>query len=97
MNGFETSRLKAQRLSEQDLPDLVRLHLDEEVSRYLGGVRSPVATAQYLKINLRHWADHNVGLWSLRTDDGAFVGRAGLRFIEIDVYRRGRRALTRFW
>jgi RimJ/RimL family protein N-acetyltransferase len=33
---------------------------------------------------LRHWADHGVGLWALRSYDGTFMGRAGLRYVELE-------------
>ena len=84
MDSFATSRLKATRLAREDLSDLVQLHLDGEVSRFLGGVRTPAQTAVYLETGLRHWADHGLGLWTLRTHDGTFVGRAGLRHIELE-------------
>ena len=84
MDSFSTSRLKATKLARQDLPDLVQLHLDVEVSRFLGGVRTPAQTAAYLETSLRHWADHGLGLWTLRTNDGAYVGRAGLRYVELE-------------
>lgn len=84
MDTFATRRLKARRLAHQDLPDLVDLHLDPEVSRFLGGVRTLEATAAYLETNIRHWADHGFGLWTLETQDGAFVGRAGLRYVDVE-------------
>jgi [ribosomal protein S5]-alanine N-acetyltransferase len=84
MDRFETPRLKATRLAHDDLPDLVQLHLDSEVSRFIGGVRTPAATAAYLATNLRHWADHGVGLWTLRAHDGTFMGRAGLRYVDLE-------------
>jgi RimJ/RimL family protein N-acetyltransferase len=84
MDSFATSRLKATPIAREDLPDLVQLHLDGEVSRFLGGVRTPTQTATYLETSLRHWADHGLGLWTLRTDEGAFVGRAGLRHVELE-------------
>lgn len=84
MDGFATSRLKATRLTREDLPDLVQLHLDGEVSRFLGGVRTPTQTAAYLETSLSHWADHGLGLWALRTYDETFVGRAGLRHVELE-------------
>ena len=87
MDTFSTPRLKASKLSPDDLDDLVQLHLDVEVSRFLGGVRTPEATAAYLETNLRHWSDHGVGLWTLKTGDGAFVGRAGLRYVEVEGVR----------
>jgi len=84
MDQFSTARMTATRLSPEDLPDLVALHLDLEVSRFIGGVRTPMSTKAYLERNLRHWDDHGFGLWSLRTHDGNFLGRAGLRWIEVD-------------
>jgi hypothetical protein len=44
MDRFSTPRLTAERLNESHLKDLVALHLDPEVSRYLGGVRSAETT-----------------------------------------------------
>ncbi|MET3328103.1 RimJ/RimL family protein N-acetyltransferase [Bradyrhizobium japonicum] len=59
-------------------------HLDPDVSRYLGGVRSAEATKTYLAVNMAHWDRHGFGLWVLRTRDGAFAGRAGIRHILVD-------------
>lgn len=33
---------------------------------------------------MAHWDQHGFGLWALRTKDGAFAGRAGLRHIVVD-------------
>jgi RimJ/RimL family protein N-acetyltransferase len=79
MDHLATARLVAQRLDEQDLTDLVDLHLDPDVARYLGGIRSAEATKAYLAANLIHWDRHGFGLWIWRTPDGVFVGRAGIR------------------
>ncbi len=87
MENFATARLTAEKLDRMHLDDLTRLHLDPEVSRYLRGVRLPEATRVYLDVNLGHWTEHGFGLWVLRTRDGAFVGRAGLRHIEIEGVR----------
>ena len=84
MDGFTTARLIAERLVEDHLADLVDLHLDPEVSRYLGGVRSAEATKAYLDVNLGHWTKHGFGLWILKTAQGAFVGRAGIRPLALD-------------
>ena len=84
MDTFSTTRLRASKLSIDDLPDLVQLHLDEDVSRFLGGVRTPDVTAAYLQTNLRHWTEHGFGLWTIRTATGEFLGRAGLRRIEVE-------------
>ncbi|KYH01144.1 GNAT family N-acetyltransferase [Bradyrhizobium sp. DOA1] len=84
MNHFRTNRMTAERLNESHLADLVALHLDAEVSRYLGGVRTPEVTKTYLATNMAHWNEHGFGFWTLRTEDGAFAGRAGLRHIRVD-------------
>ena len=54
MHHFSTSRLTAEKLREDHLADLVALHLDPEVSRYLGGVRSAEVTKTYLAVNMAH-------------------------------------------
>lgn len=84
MDSFSTTRLRAERLRDDHLADLVALHLDPDVSRYLGGVRSPEVTKTYLATNIAHWVQHGFGLWVLRTKDGAFAGRAGIRHILVD-------------
>jgi RimJ/RimL family protein N-acetyltransferase len=84
MEQFSTSRLTAERLHEGHLADLVALHLDPDVSRYLGGVRSPEATETYLTVNIAHWERHGFGLWVLRTHTGEFAGRAGIRHLVLD-------------
>ena len=84
MDHFSTTRLTAERLNETHLSDLVALHLDSDVSRYLGGVRTPEVTATYLATNMAHWDQHGFGLWALRTKDGVFAGRAGIRHIPVD-------------
>src|SRR5689334_15457386 len=81
---FRTDRLSAERLSPAHLGDLTELHLDPEVSQYLGGVRSPAETEEYLKANLAHWDRHGFGLWVIRTLDGSFAGRAGIRHTEVE-------------
>jgi RimJ/RimL family protein N-acetyltransferase len=84
MNRLVTARLIAQRLDERDLPDLVALHLDPDVSRYLGGIRSAETTRAYLAANLVHWDRYGFGLWIWRTPDGAFVARAGIRPLTVE-------------
>ncbi|QQO16622.1 GNAT family N-acetyltransferase [Bradyrhizobium diazoefficiens] len=84
VDHFSTDRLIAERLCEDHLGNLVALHLDPDVSRYLGGVRSAETTEKYLSINMAHWDQHGFGLWALRTKDGAFAGRAGIRHILVD-------------
>ncbi len=82
--NFTTKRLTAETLDPAHLSELTTLHLDSEVCRYLGDVRSPKATSAYLDVNLAHWADHGFGLWIVRATDGAFAGRVGIRHIIIE-------------
>ena len=84
MDTFTTRRLTATRLANEHSPFLVALHLDPEVSRFLGGIRTPEATAAYVETNVSHWTRHGVGLWTLQTYDGTFVGRAGLRYVDVE-------------
>jgi len=84
MECFNTARLTAEKLHDGHLADLVALHLDVEVSRYLGGVRSPDATRAYLELNMAHWDRHGFGLWVLKTRSGEFAGRAGIRHVVVD-------------
>jgi RimJ/RimL family protein N-acetyltransferase len=79
METFATERLIAERLRADDLADLVALHLDPDVSRYLGGIRTPEATRAYLATAMAHWDQHGFGIWALRTQAGAFAGRVGIR------------------
>ncbi len=84
MDRFATARLIAERLRDDHLADLVALHLDPDVSRYLGGVRLPEATAAYLATARAHWDRHGFGLWALRTGGGEFAGRAGIRHAVVE-------------
>jgi RimJ/RimL family protein N-acetyltransferase len=84
MERFSTARLTAEKLREDHLADLVSLHLDPEVSRYLGGVRSPDATQKYLTVNMAHWDRYGFGLWVLRAKTGESAGRAGIRYVAVE-------------
>ena len=84
MDRLTMPRLVAERLDERHLADLVGLHLDPEVSRYLGGMRSAEATRAYLEANLAYWDRHGFGLWIWRSPDGVFVGRAGIRPLAVE-------------
>jgi RimJ/RimL family protein N-acetyltransferase len=84
MDRFETPRLTAERLSPHHLPDLVALHANKAVSRFLGGVRSGETTRAYLADNIDHWDRHGFGLWVLRDREGRFAGRAGLRHVTVE-------------
>lgn len=85
---FETQRLLATRARHDDLGDLVRMHTDPAVMATLGGkVWSRDETQAFLDRVIGHWDRHGYGVWMLRgREDGAFVGRAGLRRKLIEGY-----------
>ena len=77
---FRTDRLLAERLRDEHLGEIRRMHQDPRVMVTLGGLRSDEETARYLRDNLDHWDRYGYGIWAF-TDrtNGRFVGRAGLR------------------
>lgn len=82
---FTTARLSAERLRESHFDLLHRMHEDATLMATLGGVRTTEQTKNYLHRNLDHWGEHGFGLWVFHeTASGLFVGRAGLRHVEID-------------
>ena len=84
MDRFSTARLRAERLAPEHLDDLVALHQDPEVMTYVGGVRTAETTAAYLETNLAHWDRRGFGLFIIRDGDGRFIGRAGLRPLDVE-------------
>jgi RimJ/RimL family protein N-acetyltransferase len=82
---FETARLRAERLREDHLPELSRMHRDVRVMEHLGGVFSDDQTRAYLERNLAHWNAHQHGVWILHGRDVAEpIGRAVLRHLTVD-------------
>ena len=78
---LETERLRLTNWPVAYIDDLVRLHGDPEVSRFLSFSGAP-ETRQRAEQRLALWADnfatHRMGkLRMTRKADGAFVGRAG--------------------
>ena len=51
MQRFATERLIAERLREEHLADLVALHLDPDVSRYIGGGRESAVPRSKARLN----------------------------------------------
>lgn len=84
IDTFQTRRLVAERLRAEDYGPLCRLHKDVRVMATLGGVRSDAETQRGLHEHLDHWERHGYGLWIFRDRaSGAFVGRGGLRRVEV--------------
>ncbi len=79
-DGFETARLRTERLEPHHAGEIRRMHRDAAVMAHLGGLRDDAQTEAYLAKNLRHWADYNFGLWIVRERSGGEpIGRALLR------------------
>jgi NAD(P)-dependent dehydrogenase (short-subunit alcohol dehydrogenase family)/RimJ/RimL family protein N-acetyltransferase len=84
-DAFSTARLRAERLTADHLPELLRMHRDPAVMAHLGGPRDAEQTAAYMARNLQHWTDHNFGLWVLYEGDGTDpIGRGMLRHLIVD-------------
>jgi ribosomal-protein-alanine N-acetyltransferase len=80
LDRFNTERLSAERLQENHLEFIYRMHQDEQVMAYLGGIRSREQTEDYMEQNLSHWRKFGYGVWVLRENaTGDLIGRGGLR------------------
>lgn len=84
VSDFQTARLVATPLDLRHLDELCVLHKDEEVSKYLGGVRDEEASRQYITDNMAHWDEYGYGTWALYDKAGTFAGRCALRHIAIN-------------
>ena len=85
---FTTARTTATRISESDFDDLFRLNQDREVAKTMAGTRSEAETREFMRNDIEHWERHGYGFWIFRDRvNGRFIGRAGLRQVEIDGAR----------
>lgn len=84
MDSFKTDRLTAARLRAEHYDLLCRMHRDATVMATLNGVRTDEQTQAFLDENLGYWDRRGFGLWIFNDrQNGAFVGRAGLRPVEV--------------
>jgi [ribosomal protein S5]-alanine N-acetyltransferase len=82
---FETPRLRARRIRQDDLAELCRMHQNPQVMVTLGGLRSDEETRQMLATYLEHWETNGFGLWMwFSKANGQFAGRGGVRPIVIE-------------
>ena len=80
LDNFNTERISAERLKEEHIEFIHRMHQDEQVMAYLSGVRSREQTANYMEQNLSHWEKYGYGIWVLRENStGDLIGRGGMR------------------
>jgi len=81
---LQTERLVGERIRPEDREDLLMMHSDPRVMVTLGGIRSTAESDRFLNESLEHWNRHGFGLWVFREPDrGRYVGRAGLRHVEV--------------
>jgi RimJ/RimL family protein N-acetyltransferase len=80
LDSFNTKRISAERLQQDHIEFIHRMHQDQRVMTYLGGIRSREQTVDYMEQNLSHWEKYGYGIWVLRENStGDFIGRGGLR------------------
>jgi RimJ/RimL family protein N-acetyltransferase len=82
---IETDRLLMRPIVPDDLPTLIRLRSDDDVSRYIGGQRmqSPKAIEQRFRFYLACQAQRGYGMsLLLRKTDGEVMGWGGLQPLE---------------
>ena len=73
---------------------------DPEYMALLGGPRTESQTREYLARNLKHWDEHNHGLWMLRDRSGRMAGRCVLRHLDVegtDEIELGYGFHTQYW
>lgn len=96
-----TSRLVLRPVRASDWVSLRLIDGDPAVMATLGGLRSEKETMAYALAQEDHWERHGFGWWmAFLRDTGAFVGRGGLRRLEIEGVLEievGYALLPRFW
>jgi [ribosomal protein S5]-alanine N-acetyltransferase len=77
--NLETPRLILQPFTPSDLDDLVQLHADPEVNRYLRlqGAWPKALVEHYLKRFIEDQKTLGYSKWRVTLKDGTFIGRAG--------------------
>jgi RimJ/RimL family protein N-acetyltransferase len=80
MTSLETDPLRLRPLTQDDLPDVHRMHSDPETIRYTSGrVKSREESLEWLKRAIDSNETHGHGFWALELKpSGGFVGHAGL-------------------
>lgn len=96
-----TPRLLLRRMRPQDWVLLREMDDDPDVSKTMGGRRTPAQTKAYVAAQLRHWSEHGFGWWTaFDRETSRFVGRGGVRFLQLDGERHvevGYALLPSYW
>jgi len=88
IESFTTTHMLAMRIVDSDFADLLRLNQEPEVAKTMGGTRSEIETREQTTRAIDHWKRYGYGLWLFRArEDARFIGRGGLRNVEIDGAR----------
>jgi RimJ/RimL family protein N-acetyltransferase len=78
--SIETERLRLRPVCPDDVEELVRLHEDPEVAKYMG-VRDRDWYEWRIGASLEEWAERGHGfVVVLDSESGRFLGRTGLKF-----------------
>lgn len=99
-DSFSTARLHAERLLPQHFDAIRAMDGDAKYMALLGGIRSESQTREYMARNLKHWDEHNFGLWILRDLEGEIAGRCVLRHLGVegtDEVELGYGLHTQYW
>lgn len=85
MIALETTRLIIRRLEKADIPALVALWSDEEVTRHIGGPRDPERVKRILETELTEGQADDLGLWPvIEKSTGELMGDCGLLRKDVD-------------
>ena len=87
MDELRTERLVLRPVSLEDLDDYVALFADPEVVRYLGDGATATAeeSREWVETSLERNASLGWDMRTVRTHDGAFIGRCGIAVRELDA------------
>src|SRR5579864_4688174 len=81
----QTNRLTLRHFTMDDLGSLVALHCDPEVSRFLGGVKTPEQSRLRLLEWIAEYDQYGFSKWAVMLrSTGEFIGRCGLSLEEFD-------------
>lgn len=98
---FETKRLIARRHTASDFDTVLSTYQDELTMQTLGGVVTKEDAAKRIQWNLDCWEKDGFGGWLwFQKESGRFIGRGGLRRVELEgksVIEVGYVLLSEFW
>jgi ribosomal-protein-alanine N-acetyltransferase len=78
---LESDRLALRRFTPNDFDWLVTLYSDDEVTRYLGGIKTPEQVAELLKTRVLEYYDANPGLGIWMTIERSTASPIGFHLI----------------